>query len=172
MDRRLNHLIKDTKEGLRSLFSRNVAQDQSKEVKNNLEVPLAAKRLPGTQLFLLAGVSGKGATICSCTSAVLTKTERGAALHLSAAGKSNLWSAGREKTHAPIRSDVSLIKEPTGLEVDSTSRCTKAAFLMDCGNYSLSERHQINSKPHPLCHCSHAPRATVHLATEKRIQTL
>lgn len=62
----------------------------------------------------------KGATICSCTGEVLTETERGATLHLSAVGKSNLWSAGREKAHARIQSDVSLIKEPTGLEVDST----------------------------------------------------
>lgn len=51
---------------------------------------------------------------------VLTETECGAAPHLSAAGQSNLWSAGHVKAQAQIQSDVSLIKEAAGLEVDST----------------------------------------------------
>lgn len=134
---------------------------------------------PGTQLFLVAGVTEEGAAICPPTCAVVTETERGATPHLSATGKSNPRSASRKKkktkeknkTNAPIRSDVSLIKEPTGWEVDSTtSRRTKAAFLMDCGNYSLSERQHINSTPRPLCHRSH--QATVMFATEKQVQTL
>lgn len=76
-----------------------------------------------------------GAAICSCSVEVLTETECGATPHLSAAGKSNLWSAGHEKPQAQIQSDVSLIKEAAGLEVDSTlSWRTNAAFLMDCGN--------------------------------------
>lgn len=42
MDQHLNHLIKDTKEGL---IRRNVAQGQSEEVENSQEVTLVAKRL-------------------------------------------------------------------------------------------------------------------------------
>lgn len=61
-----------------------------------------------------------GAAICSCSGEVLTETECGATPHLSAAGKSNLWSAGHEKPRAQIQSDVSLIKDPAGVEVDST----------------------------------------------------
>lgn len=42
MDQHLNHLIKDTKEGL---ICRNVAQGQSEEVENSQELTLVAKRL-------------------------------------------------------------------------------------------------------------------------------
>lgn len=42
MDQHLNHLIKDTKEGL---ICWNVAQGQSEEVENSQELTLVAKRL-------------------------------------------------------------------------------------------------------------------------------
>lgn len=128
---------------------------------------------PEIQLFLLAAVRKKGATICCCTCAVLTETERRATLHLSAAQNQICGPlAPRENTRSDSERRLIDQKGRRVWKLTQQHCGEQKAFLMDCGNHSLSERHQINSKPRPLSHRSHRPQATVHLATETRIQTL